>query len=57
MKIIVGLGNPDGKYKNTYHNVGFNVVDFFAKQHALKFNKTKCKAWIAVGEGYVLAKP
>ncbi len=57
MKIIVGLGNPDGKYKNTYHNVGFNVVDFFAKQHGLKFNKTKCKAEIAVGENFVLAKP
>ncbi len=57
MKIIVGLGNPDGKYKNTYHNVGFSVVDFFAKQKNLKFNKNKCKADIAVAENFVLAKP
>ncbi len=57
MKIIVGLGNPDGKYKNTYHNVGFNVVDLFAKQNNLKFNKKKCKAEIAIGDGFVLAKP
>ncbi len=57
MKIIVGLGNPEGKYNNTYHNVGFNVVDLFAKQNGLKFNKTKCQAEIAKGEDYILAKP
>lgn len=57
MKIIVGLGNPDGKYKNTYHNVGFNVVDLFAKQNGLKFEKTKCRALLAKGDGYIIAKP
>lgn len=57
MKIIVGLGNPDGKYSNTYHNVGFNVVDLFAKNNNLKFNSTKCKASIAKGDGFILAKP
>ncbi len=57
MKIIVGLGNPDGKYKNTYHNVGFSVVDLFAKQNGLKFTTTKCQAMIAKGDGFILAKP
>ena len=57
MKIIVGLGNPDGKYKNTYHNVGFSVVDLFAKQNGLKFTTTKCQAKIAKGDGFILAKP
>ncbi len=57
MKIIVGLGNPDGKYKNTYHNVGFSVVDFFAQQKHLKFSTKKCKAEIAVADDFVLAKP
>lgn len=57
MKIIVGLGNPEGKYNNTYHNVGFSVIDFFAKQNNLKFSTKKCKAEIALGNDYVLAKP
>ena len=57
MKLIIGLGNPEGKYKNTYHNTGFNTVDFFAQQIGLKFTTTKCRAEIAKGEGFIIAKP
>ena len=28
MKTIIGLGNPEEKYKNNRHNVGFMFVDF-----------------------------
>ena len=57
MKIIVGLGNPEGKYNNTYHNVGFSVLDLFSKKHNIKFGSNKCRATIAKGDGFILAKP
>jgi len=57
MKLIVGLGNPEGKYKNTYHNTGFNAVDFFVDKIGLKFTTTKCKAEICKGDDFIVAKP
>ena len=32
----MGLGNPGRKYKNTRHNLGFQVLDLLAKKHKKK---------------------
>lgn len=61
MKLVVGLGNPDKEYLNTFHNLGFMAVDRASQMLGLSFDKTKCKAMLAEtkinGEKVILAKP
>lgn len=61
MKLIVGLGNPDKEYKNTFHNLGFMSVEKCAEILGMEFSKEKCKALVAEklinGEKIILAKP
>ncbi len=35
MRLIVGLGNPGARYKDTPHNAGFQACDRFAERHGL----------------------
>ena len=32
MKLVVGLGNPGVEYTNTRHNIGFQLLEFIAKE-------------------------
>ncbi|MBQ6979280.1 MAG: aminoacyl-tRNA hydrolase [Clostridia bacterium] len=61
MKLIVGLGNPDRQYLNTYHNLGFMCADKTAALFDARFTKEKFRALIAeVGSGdkkIIIAKP
>jgi PTH1 family peptidyl-tRNA hydrolase len=43
--IIVGLGNPDEKYKYTRHNIGFMVIDKLVKE-LLPVSKSE-EAWVS----------
>lgn len=61
MYIIAGLGNPDGKYRNTRHNIGFEVIDSIAEKNDIVLGEKKHKAVIGkgfvAGEKVVLVKP
>lgn len=62
MKLIFAQGNPETKYDNTRHNVGFMVIDEFADSLDLKWTeKSKFATMIAEttidGEKVILAKP
>ncbi len=49
--IAVGLGNPGLKYRNSRHNVGFEVIDRISSIAGLKVKKLRFKSLI--GEGLV----
>lgn len=63
MKLIVGLGNPGKEYKNTRHNIGFDVLEHLAEKLGLpnfkmekKFNAETSSSALPSGK-VVLVKP
>lgn len=39
--LIVGLGNIGSEYEETRHNIGFKIVDYFAKHQNVSFDSEK----------------
>jgi len=62
MRIVFAQGNPDAKYRNTRHNVGFLALDAIGESYGAtwkdigKFNARTADVMIA-GEKIILIKP
>lgn len=61
MYLVVGLGNPEKRYFDTPHNMGFAVADKLANKLNVAFSKAECKAVTAHakvnGVKVIVAKP
>jgi PTH1 family peptidyl-tRNA hydrolase len=61
MKLFVGLGNPGAQYERTRHNVGWMVLDAFAKKFRIDVTRHEKNALTGTGRvaggNVMLAKP
>jgi PTH1 family peptidyl-tRNA hydrolase len=61
VKLIAGLGNPGAKFRDTRHNVGFEVLDVLARRQGVAFESAPGEAVMArgrlLGDTVLLVKP
>jgi PTH1 family peptidyl-tRNA hydrolase len=61
MYLVVGLGNPGDEYRNTRHNVGFDIIDLLSEKYNIKISRIKFKGVYGEGniegEKVILLKP
>lgn len=59
--LITGLGNIGDEYENTRHNIGFKIVEAFARKHNVTFNPNRRYGSVAElslkGRDIILLKP
>jgi PTH1 family peptidyl-tRNA hydrolase len=62
MQLLVGLGNPGDRYRDTRHNVGFRLLDRLAESQGLRFAaaprfQAETAVWEPDGRRVLLVKP
>jgi PTH1 family peptidyl-tRNA hydrolase len=58
--LIIGLGNIGEEYAHTRHNIGFDIVDYLAKEHDVKFKSDRLADVAEIkykGKQLILIKP
>jgi PTH1 family peptidyl-tRNA hydrolase len=61
MRLIIGLGNPGSRYERTRHNIGFAVVDAFARRFRVDVSDHERDSMVGrgrvAGNAVLVAKP
>lgn len=55
--LLLGLGNPGERYRETRHNAGFRVLEEVAKRRGLTFGREQCRSLVAQDGSLLLALP